>query len=105
MASLNPEIVKMLDPNVVRAVQNRRWRNKRTGKRINFDGLLTLVDKAVDLAEAGFGAGNGEVKKKAVVDLLNDWIDLPLVPEPLEGALIGLAIDGLVALKHARNLF
>ena len=55
------------------------------------------IDNLGDLWEilrnvAGF-EGAGEDKRAWAVDLLNEKINIPLVPEALEGEIIGLLID------------
>jgi len=61
----------------------------------NLSDLWDILKNVVELAEglwAGFDAA-GEDKRAFCVDLLNEKINIPLVPEALEGEIIGLFID------------
>ena len=61
----------------------------------NLGDLWEILRNVVELAEglwAGF-EGAGEDKRAFCVDLLNEKINIPLVPEALEGEIIGLLID------------
>lgn len=58
--------------------------------------LLPEVIKAVEAASADEEI-IGADKKKLAVTLLNKLIDIPLLPEALEGMLIGWAIDAIVS--------
>ena len=55
-----------------------------------------LVEKlATDLE--GLGTPTGQEKRDAVVSFLDDVVKLPFFLEPIDGPLIGQAVDGLVA--------
>tara|TARA_R110000824_G_scaffold88655_1_gene217893 strand:- start:3026 stop:3256 length:231 start_codon:yes stop_codon:yes gene_type:complete len=61
----------------------------------NLSDLWDILKNVVELAEglwAGFD-GAGADKRAWAVDLLNEKINIPLVPEALEGEIIGLFID------------
>jgi hypothetical protein len=57
-----------------------------------FPQMRELILKAEDLYESG----KGQEKKKYVVDKLNELINIPLLPEVIEGKLIGIVIDAMV---------
>jgi len=59
--------------------------------------LLPLIQQAVQLAEGVFGGGSGTKKKAFVVGAVNKAIDLPILTEPMEAAIIGLLVDLVVA--------
>ena len=61
----------------------------------NLSDLWEILKSAVELAEglwSGF-EGAGEDKRAWCIEILNSKIDVPLVPESLEGEIIGLLID------------
>jgi len=57
--------------------------------------LLPEIVKAVEAAEADEEI-SGSDKKKLAVTILNRLIDIPFLPEAVEGMLIGWAIDAIV---------
>jgi hypothetical protein len=58
------------------------------------------IEDAVRQVETAFGSGRGEEKRKAAVALINAAVDIPFVPEPLEGVLFGLLVDLVVHLYN-----
>ena len=61
----------------------------------NLSDLWDILKNVVELAEALWidFDGAGEDKRAWAVDLLNEKINIPLVPDALEGEIIGLFID------------
>jgi len=59
--------------------------------KINLD--FNAVEEAVRQVETSYGAHCGGDKRKAAVALINAAVDVPWLPEPLEGVLIGLLVD------------
>ena len=57
-----------------------------------FPQMRELILKAEDL----YKSGEGQEKKKFVVDKLNELINIPLLPEIIEGKLISIIIDAMV---------
>ena len=63
---------------------------------------ISLIPLAITLAEklyldlSDVKSGGGKEKKKAVQSWLDDVIDLPFYLEMIDGAIIGMAIDGFV---------
>ena len=55
----------------------------------------SIITQAVQLAETLWAAyqGAGEDKKAWVVDLINSKVDVPYIPEVIEGEFIGLLVD------------
>lgn len=54
-----------------------------------------LID-AIKSAEENFGTGQGTAKKQQVVEIINNLVDAPYIPEPIEAELISLIIDLVV---------
>ena len=54
-----------------------------------------ILTSAVELAEALWSAyqGAGDDKRAWVVELINDKVDVPYVPEAIEAEFIGLLVD------------
>lgn len=66
----------------------------------NISDFWEILANAVELAESlwsGF-QGAGDEKKEFVVDLINAKIDVPYIPEIIEGQFIGLLVDLAVEL-------
>ena len=63
-----------------------------------------LID-AIKSAEENFGAGNGELKKQQVVEVINALVDIPHVPEFIEAEMISLIIDLVVYIFKRYKLF
>jgi hypothetical protein len=56
------------------------------------DVLIMVEKKAAELTGL-----SGAEKKQLAIEILNTLIDVPLLPEAIEGKLIGIAIDAAVA--------
>ena len=54
-----------------------------------------IITQAVELAETLWSAyqGAGADKKAWVVELINSKVDVPYIPEVIEGEFIGLLVD------------
>jgi len=66
-------------------------RNRESVMKFNID--FKVIEDAVLQVEAAYGMGGGTEKRKAAVALINAAVDLPILPESLEGILIGLLVD------------
>jgi len=60
------------------------------------DNIGIVMDAIVD-AQRKYGRGTGSTKKQVVVSVINQLIDIPYIPEKLEGILIGYTVDLTVA--------
>ena len=60
------------------------------------DALAAIPD-VISLVEAEASDLAGADKKKLAVEVLNGLVDIPFVPESVEGMLIGWAIDAVIA--------
>ena len=69
---------------------------------------VALVFEAVKVVEqlasdaGSIAAGSGKDKKDAVVGWLDDCIKLPFYLEPLDGVVIGIAIDAIVTFLNIK---
>ena len=70
-----------------------------TGIAIVMEGVKAVEQIAIDLADLGI---SGSEKKRALVKFLDDCVDVPFFLEPLDGIIIGMAIDGIVAYYNAK---
>lgn len=59
--------------------------------KIKFD--FAHIEDAVRKAETLFGESKGSEKREAAIDIVNQAVDIPLVPEAAEGVLIGILVD------------
>jgi hypothetical protein len=66
---------------------------KKTLARIDFD----KIESTVIFVEKTLTTGSSQDKRNMAVKLLNDVIDIPFVPESLEGIVFGWAIDLIVS--------
>ncbi len=67
--------------------------------------LFEVIIDAVKAAERELGAGQGLLKKKQVINLVNAFVDIPAVPEFLEERIFSLVIDLVVYIFNKYNLF
>ena len=72
--------------------------------------VLSLVGEAVriaeqlaaDIGDVGSGSVTGKEKKDAVVGFLDGVLELPFFLEPLDGPVIGIAVDATVTFFNAK---
>ncbi len=67
--------------------------------------LFEIIVDAVHTAEKEFGAGAGFNKKQMVVNVVNSFVDIPVIPEFLEERVFSLIIDLVVFIFNKYNLF
>ena len=65
-----------------------------TGIAIVMEGVKAVEQIAFDLRDMSI---KGSEKKKALVKFLDDCVDVPFYLEPIDGIVIGMAIDGIIA--------
>lgn len=65
--------------------------------------ILSAIPKIVCTVEKEFGDLTGDDKKELVVNVLNMLIDVPLVPESVEGWMIRFIVDKTV--KGLNDIF
>ena len=58
--------------------------------------LIADVVMAVERVAPTFGKLTGDEKKKVAVSIINEFIDIPFLPEWMEAKVIGFAIDAIV---------
>ena len=79
---------------------------KYTSKEISLiqlvQGVVTIVEEYAKEVTATVAAGvvSGTDKKKIAVSIINASIDIPYVPEYLEGIIIGFLVDWVVDLLN-----
>ncbi len=68
-------------------------------RKVNWKKIGSVIKNAVLLAEDLFpDSGSGETKKAFVIDLINDRVDIPVLTEGQEEAIIGVLIDVICTL-------
>lgn len=60
-------------------------------------GLLPDAILAVEKVAPAVGGLTGEEKKKLAVDLINKAVDIPYLPEWVEGKILNIVIDLIIA--------
>lgn len=61
---------------------------------------VQVVEKLADDAEMVASGGD---KRQAIIDWLDDAVDVPFYLEPIDGMVIGIAIDAFVTLKNVTS--
>lgn len=69
---------------------------------MNFNEVLI---KAVQAAEEEYGSGQGELKKELAINIINNLVDIPTIPEILEEQIISVVIDLVVFIFNKYKLF
>jgi len=83
---------------------------KRGGILQRLSAVLTLVWECVlkveelvnDISDAGSGSQTGKAKKQAVVSFLDEAVHLPFYLEMIDGPIISMAVDAVVAWYNLR---
>ena len=61
--------------------------------------------ETIEIVEKEFGAGNGATKKEKAVNILNNLVDIPVIPEFMEKKVFGIVIDLVVFIFNKYDLF
>lgn len=59
--------------------------------------IIPAVVKLVESGAAAIGGLTGEQKRKLAVNVINELVDVPVMPEWMEATAIGWVVDSIVA--------
>lgn len=64
---------------------------------VDFQKFIELIPDLVKQAELEIsGYGSGVQRRQFVIDEINKIVDVPFVPESVEGSIIGIMVDAVV---------
>ncbi len=67
--------------------------------------LFEKIVAGIQLVEKEFNQEPGETKKKKAIDIINQMVDIPVIPEFLEEQVFGLVIDLVVYIFNKFGIF
>ncbi len=69
-------------------------------KDFSFEDFFKQIWRIIKKVEKDFVGKSGEEKKKAAVKLINEFVNIPVLPEALEAVLIEILIDFAIYLLN-----
>jgi len=67
--------------------------------------VFEIIINTIQTVEKEIGSGQGETKKEKAVNIINNLIDIPIIPEFLEEKVFSLIIDLVVFIFNKYEIF
>jgi hypothetical protein len=94
-----PEILDSVGKKVQATIdtlkQNKDWSMDSINGKID---MIQITVTEVEKTALDLGGMTGEDKKKLAIDIINKFIDIPILPEGVEAILIGWVIDFFIGI-------
>jgi len=98
---VTPEVLDSVGKKVQATIdtlkQNKDWSMDSINGKID---MIQLTVTEVEKAALDLGGMTGEEKKKLAVEIINNRIDIPILPENAEALLIGWVIDFFIGVVN-----